>query len=104
MFFLKASLKALVNLTNIPCFQPKEKNFNPKGNRKAKRELFLDKSPSSVPSPLGPGGNLESQPQLCEAAGDRHRAPRAKHRLGTPGTVCTVPGLSRARIRPGTDL
>lgn len=59
MFFLKASLKALVNLTNIPWFQPRESDFNPKGNRKAKRELFLDKSPSSVPSPPGAGASLE---------------------------------------------
>lgn len=50
MHSLKASLKALVNLTNIPCLEPKENGFNPKGNMKVKRELFLDKSPSSGPS------------------------------------------------------
>lgn len=41
------SLKALINLTNIPGFKPEENGFNPKGNVKGKKELFLDKSPLS---------------------------------------------------------
>lgn len=55
MYSLKASLKALVNLTNIPCLELKKNDFNPKGNMKVKRELFLDESPSSGPSahPVG---------------------------------------------------
>lgn len=64
MHSLKASLKALVNLTNIPCLEPKENGFNPKGNMKAKRELFLDESPSSGPSTLCAHGELSQEEQL----------------------------------------
>lgn len=104
MFFLKASLKALVNLTNIPCFQPEENYFNPKGNRKAKRNLFLDKSPSSVTSPRGPGANLESHPSTMGLLGTGTDPSGPDTDWGHQSSVCTFPALSRARIRPRMGL
>lgn len=60
MHSLKASLKALVNLTNIPCLEPKENGFNPKGNMKSKKGAFPGQEPfkwtfhSLCPSAVSP--------------------------------------------------
>lgn len=103
MFFLKVSLKALINLTNIPCFQPEKNNFNPKGNRRAKRELFLHKSLSNVPLVLVPMWG--DSPSPVGMLGTGHSPQDQTQTGGTgAGSVCTFPALSRARIRPGTDL
>ena len=104
MYSLKASLKALINLTNIPCFEPEENGFNPKGNMKVKRELFLDKSPSSGWS-LGPGANPESHPQHHGAAGDGHARPPRRD-TDTQGTRAArdhpMSACLQVRAEPGS--
>lgn len=111
MYSLKASLKALINLTNIPCFEPEEKGFNPKGNTKVKRELFLDKSPSSGQSPQRPWSRCKSgvtPPALRGCWGQARmstntRATRDRSSQG-PSDARTSPSASRARIRPPSGL
>lgn len=119
MYSLKASLKALVNLTNIPCLELKKNDFNPKGNMKVKRELFLDESPSSGPSahPVGEQpepGRARTEPArlLCppqtfprDASSDGSVEVLAKLCgccLVRVRSHSTSPDVSRDRIRPPT--
>lgn len=107
------SLKALINLANIPCFEPKENGFNPKGNMKVKREFFLDKSPSGGQSPqpswswcksgVTPPAPQGFWGQACTATKTRHRDSGDQSGQG-PSQVCKSPGVSRARIRPLSGL
>jgi len=95
MHSLKASLKALVNLTNIPRFEPEENGSNPKGNMTVKRELLLDKSPSSgrSPSRLRPRANPEPPPSTTGLLGMGSTATKTRQRDSErqPGTTRSLP-------------